>query len=234
MKENIVNRFNHLSDKIAMVASWPGYTLSRVNAVVQIAWANGTIAKYEGERENNPFIDLVFSVSRENPYETLCYVRQRLMEVWGRNYHEWTDLFCLPGLRHDQVSLIPGSRVFQPNSITVAAVDFASNWLGYPKRTSMDRVIQEQADVLAGFETLFNVCQSPQWVLQMDGHTVPFVIATALKMQTELPDFGTWTGAPEISCSEGKVSLGGARHIRHYCYRAMPVVRAYTTIGCPV
>ena len=172
-------RFTPLADKIALVKSWPGINPNEVDAAVALAHEDGTIAGFETESPDNPLLDLVIVIYRNDVPATLRYGRARMREVWNDHYIEWADAYE-QGVDDKRVELIPGASAFKPNTIVVQAVDFGANWHPDDGCPFLEDIQMSQAGRLADFATLFNASQSPNWVEQMDGVSVPFTILAAL------------------------------------------------------
>jgi hypothetical protein len=219
----IHGRFTPLADKIAMVKSWPDINPADVDAAVALARENGTIAGFKAESPDNPLLDLVIVVYRESLPATLLYGRALMMETFEGRYAEWEEAYA-GGVDHERVELIPGACEFRPNTIEVQAVDFGANWDRQHGNVLSD-VQKAQAGALADFAGLFNASQSPKWVEQMDGKTVPYTILAALLLS--VPGYGVRSYSPSVWHRGGKAKLFGIHVDSRFREVSMAVIRKY-------
>ena len=215
--------FAPLTDKAIMVKSWPGINPKGVDAAIALAHENGTIAGFEAESPENDKLDLVIVPYRESLAATFLYGRARMMETWSGRYVEWENAYA-QGVDDKRVELIPGARPFVPNTIVVQAVDFGANW--DPKRGNVLRDVQaNQAGQLADFAGLFNASQSPEWVKQMNGTSMPYAILAALLLN--VPRYDKRSSSPSIRRIGGSANLHSDRVFVRFGQLSMAVVRKY-------
>ncbi|PJA47140.1 hypothetical protein CO172_03000 [Candidatus Uhrbacteria bacterium CG_4_9_14_3_um_filter_36_7] len=179
----IHGRFTPLQDKITMVKSWPGINPADVDAAVRRARRDGTVALFEKKSPKNDLLDIVIVVNRSDVSQTIVYARERLKEVWGRRYVEWEEVYSGKGKEFEVIS---GAK-FYPNRIEVKVVDLSANrnkissdFWSYFKTGVLDQVQSNQSDKLATFLPIFCAIESPGWVEQMDGKTVPNVLLSGI------------------------------------------------------
>lgn len=170
--------FTPLAGKIAIVKRWPGINPEDVDAALATAMENGTVAGYEGNVADSPFLDIGVTVYRESIPATTIYARERTKEAWGARYTEWDKAYA-QGVDDVRVKAIPGAKLFTPNRIVIEATDFGANW-NRERGTHMADVQRLQAGDLADFAVIYNAVQSPPWVEQMDGENVPHALVAAL------------------------------------------------------
>lgn len=176
---NLVHgRFMTLAGKVAMVKRWPGIDPEDVDVALAAAIEDGTIAGYKREVEKNPLLDIVVTVYRATLAETVSYARERMRDAWENNR-------CMPeeyvprSLADYDVKTIDGAKPFTPNRIVIEVVDFGANW-GRKRSRVLEDVRKSQAPKLADFALLYNTVQSPEWVKQMNGVDVPYVVVAPL------------------------------------------------------
>lgn len=215
-------RFNPLTDKIAMVKSWPGVNPVDVDAAFEAAKADGTIALFEAESPKNELLDIVIVVYLSTLWETLLYARERMRETWGEEkYSEWAAAYA-QDVDENRIKAILGAKPFIPNRIVFEVVDFGANW--NPKDgTVLFEVQKTQVGQLADFAVIYEASESPKWVEQMNGTKVPYAIAAALLLS--VPGSDGWSYSPDVWRSDGRAKLYG-RYVDSRFYRhAMPVRR---------
>ncbi|MFZ2682201.1 MAG: hypothetical protein WAZ14_03860 [Patescibacteria group bacterium] len=223
--ELIHDLFTPLTDKLAMVRNWPGINPKEVDEALKTAVYNGTIIGYEAEVPKNRHLDIVITPYRESVAATACYLRDRMEEVHGDRYWQWPEAYN-ENIDENRIKLIDGAAPFTPNRIVIEVVDFGTNW-----DRQIGLIAQEvqkvQADTLAGFAVIANASQSPRWVEQMDGHTVPYALAALLLLN--VPRCGSWSFMPKVCDGGGKAELDGY-HVEDRCCHALPVLRKYPDI----
>jgi len=219
----IHGRFTPLADKVEMVKSWPGINPADVDVAVALAHENGTIAGFEAESPDNPLLDLVIVVYRESLPATLLYGRARFMEAFEGRYVEWREAYA-SGVDDKRIELIPGAREFRPNTIEVQAVDFGANWDRQHGNVLRD-VQRAQAGQLEDFAALFNASQSPKWVEQMDGKTVPYTILAALLLS--VPGYDARSNSPYVWHDGDEAELSGDHVDDRFRGHSMAVIRKY-------
>ncbi len=219
----IHGRFQPLAEKALQVSRWPGIDPDNVIAAVAEARKNGTIAGYEAEVGNNPLLDIVITVNREDVPTTLLYARDRVRMAHSDRYWQSEEAY-VEGVDKKRVRLLEGAKPFTPNHIAVEVIDLGANW--DRKNGAVCRDVQRILSVqLAGFAALYAASQSPEWVRQMDGEKVPFVSVAGLPLN--VPDGIEWACVPRILRGMTGVELGFGHAGQRCRHSALPVLRKY-------
>lgn len=220
--ELIHGRFTPFADKIRMVKAWPGINPADVEAAIETAMENGTIAGYEAEVDKNPFLDIVITVYRESIPATIIYALQLMKGVWGDRYDEWDTAYA-QGVDGERVKAIPGKQ-FIPNRIVVEVVDLGANW-NRKDGVVLEEVQKAQASELADFAVVYSAAQSPKWVEQMDGNDVPYALVPALLLN--VPRFDLWSFTPCVWRNGVFAYMCGHLVESTFYDRSMPILKKY-------
>lgn len=231
-RSSVQSCFTPLTEKLAMVKTWPNINPEDVDAAFVTAMENGTIAGYESEAGKIPLLDIVVTVYRKSIPATLIYARERMREAWGEEkYSEWEAAYAQSD-DDERVKAIPGAKPFIPNRIVIEVVHLGANW-NRGVGIVLEEVQKAQAPKLADFAVIYNVIQSPKWVEQMDGENVPYAMVAALLLN--VPGYGSWRCSPGVKWRRGhrkllygdKMLLNGYLVSRRCFFDAMPVLREY-------
>lgn len=229
-----------LSDVVEIARGYDDVTGGQIDGMLKTARENNLIEGFQSESASRVSIAPVIVRNYETVPDTFLYGRKLMRRRWGHSYDELKPAYA-KDVDDNRIKLIPGTRPFVPDELTLRIVDFGANWNRLLIRSGhslrMEEIQKTQAGQLAVFEALFAVSQHPEWMQKMDPKKIPFVVMAALLLNVpDRADYAAWRCSPFVwrildhspwLPSKEIVALDARSIDQKLGYSAMPVVLEY-------
>ncbi|MDP2631886.1 MAG: hypothetical protein Q8P30_03935 [Candidatus Uhrbacteria bacterium] len=192
----IHGRFRPLKDKLEMVRSWPGVKGGMIDSAQKEA--ESRIARFNAESQNNNMLNIVVSpyLGDGLAHELLPYARDRMRDTFGTDFWQW-DLAYASGIDENRVRYLQdeGGNTIVPvyrDCVRIEVVDLGAHF--NRKDGTVAKAVRGKDS--AHFAVFYAAAQDPDWVRQIDGDTVPWVLACGLELN--VPDCDAWMDSPSV------------------------------------
>lgn len=209
-----------LSEVIETVKAWPGmlnrFSEKGFKLAVEEFNDSPRRKRLEAEQEKNRLLQTVIVPYLGSVLETFLYARARMMDAFGTDYDEWEEAFA-QDVDDKRIQLLP-EVADRKECLRIEVVDFGAHFNhrdGFLPQDVRDKNSAHAAVIYA-------TSQNTTWVRQMDGVSIPFVLAGGYKLN--VPGCREWAFLPYVWRFGVHTKLYGGWCYYRCCDRALPVL----------
>ena len=166
-------RFHSMQDKLTQALNWPGHPFTEEHFVMAMeeATTSGRLARFEAEADKNPLLNVVVSIYLATAHQTFAYARDRMRDTFGPDrFSQWAQAYA--DITAERLALAKDVVGYR-DCVRIEVIDLGAHW--NTKQGFVPNEVRGKDSAHAA--VLYSAAEDPDWVRQMDGKTVPYVMA---------------------------------------------------------